>query len=379
MKKITVRDNCFVNDSGDLFLAKGINMVCKDKSLGYLGNYTEKDFNWLSERGFNLIRLGIFWDACEPNPGEYNDVYLSEIEKIISLAAKEGISVFLDMHQDLFSSVFEDGAPAWATLTNGALYQKTELWSDAYLADDAVQNAFDNFWADAPASDGIGIKKHYVNLWKNLAKRFASNPNVIGYDIMNEPFPGSRGKEVAMILNDFLCGSEIADMPEEKLFSVIEKIMPNTSAFDTTVLQPFYEDVARAIRSVDSETIVMFEHNYFCNAGIPSALSPLMDASGRPVPFQAYVPHGYDILVDTKEYGEDAGLDRVNLIFGSILENANRLGLPTLIGEWGCYPNAGDVQKQQASHILSILNEANVGNVYYDFSHIYDGGISEIL
>lgn len=379
LKKITTKDNYFITNEGTPFLAKGINMTCKDKSRGYIGDYTEKDFKWLAEKGFNLIRLGIFWDGAEPIPGEYNEKYFSKIDKIIDMAANEGICVFLDMHQDLYSSLFEDGAPSWATITDGAEYEKTELWSDAYLVNEAVQRAFDNFWLNRPASDGVGIKTRYINLWKYISKRYSKDPYVIGYDVMNEPFPGSEGGKVAMILAECMQEEDLTSISEEKIFSIIEKIAPVTGKFDKEVLQPFYNEIAEEIRSEDSETIIMFEHGYFSNAGIPSALESLKTKDGKVISYQAYAPHGYDILVDTEEYHNDAGLERVDLIFGSVFENAKRLNIPTLIGEWGCYPQAKELQKIQAKHLLELFKTVNVGNVYYDFSHIYDGGIISVL
>ena len=38
-----------------------------------------------------------------------------------------------------------------------------------------------------------------------------------------------------------------------------------------------------------------------------------------------------------------------------------------------------EAQKEQAAFLLNLFKENGVGNVYYDFSHIRDGGILEIL
>ena len=45
----------------------------------------------------------------------------------------------------------------------------------------------------------------------------------------------------------------------------------------------------------------------------------------------------------------------------------------------GCYPNATPAQKAQARFLLDIFRENGIGNVYYDFSHIKDGGILDTL
>src|SRR5204862_536860 len=108
---------------------------------------------------------------------------------------------FLDMHQDLFSVLFSDGAPAWATLTDGnGKGQQGGIWSDAYFTNPAVQAAFDNFWANKPAPDGVGLQDHFAHAWRHLAERYAGEPTVIGYDLFNEPNMGSRSPEAQLTM-----------------------------------------------------------------------------------------------------------------------------------------------------------------------------------
>ncbi len=371
------------SSDGREFIPRGINMVCKDKSKHYIGSYTGKDFSYLKDHGFNLIRLGIFWDAVEPEPGCYDDGYLDQVGKIIDLAASANIPVFLDMHQDLFGIVFEDGAPEWATLTDGEQHIRTELWSESYLASPAVQHAFDNFWNNSPASDGIGIRSRFINMWKHVAARFADNPYVIGYDVLNEPFPGSDGARVAAALNGFAeqGGSLEGELDESAVLGLISKIVPITSAFEEKVLSPFYDELFTAIRNIDPRTLLFLESNYFANAGIPSFVRPAQTPSGGIIPGQVYAPHGYDILVDTADYSQ-GGTERIDLIFGSLLQKIEEMaeeGVPSLIGEWGCYPNASDAQLDQARHILSMLSEYHIGNVYFEYSHLSDGRIITVL
>ena len=57
------------------------------------------------------------------------------------------------MHQDLYSVLYADGAPKWATLTEGKPHKTGDIWSEAYMLSEAVQNAFDNFWANTSVSN----------------------------------------------------------------------------------------------------------------------------------------------------------------------------------------------------------------------------------
>ena len=60
IKRIRTEGGVFIDCTGKPFMPKGVNMVCKDRSEGYIGHYTEEDFYRLKKNGFNLIRFGIF-------------------------------------------------------------------------------------------------------------------------------------------------------------------------------------------------------------------------------------------------------------------------------------------------------------------------------
>lgn len=398
MKKIIIKENKFFNDSGLEITPKGVNMVCKDKSRHYIGDYKSEDFTYLKNLGMNLVRLGIFWDGVEPVPGKYDEDYLKKIDDIIRMAAQNDICVFLDMHQDLFSAEFEDGAPGWATITDGNEYFKTELWSDAYLMCPAVQIAFDSFWQNKPAPDGIGLQDHYATMWKMLAKRYASNPYVIGYDILNEPFPGSAANKVMETLLGTIAtmlppGTDVMEglsNPQKKtelfekigsgenLIKLVSAIEPVTGNFEETDLNSFYKKIFTSIRQVDKETFLMLENNYFSNAGIPSHVRPVKDDEGRVVYGQVFAPHGYDIFVDTDMY-ETTDFTRIDMIFETHRQVAAAMNIPVIIGEWGCFPEASESQMEQAKHLLSIFKKMKAGNTYYEFAHIRNPALEKVL
>jgi len=282
------------------------------------------------------------------------------------------------MHQDLFSADYEDGAPSWATLSDGHEYEKTDLWSDAYLLSPAVQACFDNFWNNAPATDGIGIQDHFITAWVKIAERFKNNPNVVGYDFFNEPFPGSASLPILEIVGNLKEKILAGSITEEDLYNTIGAIEPITGGFEESVLLPFYERIGRAVRKVDKYTWIMLENNYFSNAGVPTHVRPITDEDGELIEYQVFAPHGYDIFVDTDDYdGEDTS--RVDLIFGVHAQVAASMGIPMLVGEWGCYPNATPSQVHQAAHLKALFEQLGASDTYFDFSHIYNNGVIEAL
>ena len=107
---VSIKGQSFIDPEGRDLTLHGINVVNKDPNTGYVGHITPEEMAIFKSWGFNAIRLGIIWDGLEPQPGEYNEEYLARIDEMIQWAANNDLYVFLDMHQDLYSVEFSDGA-----------------------------------------------------------------------------------------------------------------------------------------------------------------------------------------------------------------------------------------------------------------------------
>jgi len=72
-------------------------------------------FRRLKRAGMAFLRLIVTWEAIEhAGPGQYDEAYLAYLRKILLAAESEGIAVFIDPHQDVWSRwTGGDGAPAW--------------------------------------------------------------------------------------------------------------------------------------------------------------------------------------------------------------------------------------------------------------------------
>jgi endoglycosylceramidase len=175
------------------------------------------DFAQMRELGFDVVRLVLNWSQLEPTAGTYASKYLRRVAQVVGWARQQGIYVILDMHQDQYSRYIVpaakaaspsgcspsgggDGAPAWAVLADGkpgcALFGINEL-------NPAESAAFANFWQNARVmatqgkAPGMGLEDHYIGALAALAHRFENDPGVLGYELMNEPQPGSTGSTPA--------------------------------------------------------------------------------------------------------------------------------------------------------------------------------------
>lgn len=391
---VTVSESQFLDAARQPLLLHGINVVNKSKAEGYTKNIEPSDFATIRSWGMNCVRLGILWDGLEPQPGKIDEDYLDRIARIVGWAKAEGICVIVDMHQDLYSVKFSDGAPAWATLDEDQPYQPTPVWSDAYFVSEAVQASLDHFWANSAAPDGVGLQDHYARVWRRVAEKFRNEPAVLGFDLMNEPYPGrdnARNRQAMFAKVVELLPAKLGakmpppeklatatDTPEWRqqmaewlgdieLFAAILKAgTPIMQAFERDRLQPMYARVHKSIREVDTDHIIFIEPTTTANIGIASAIAPLVDEHGRRDPQQAYAPHAYDIVTDTPQSGTGSSNARVELIFQRHAAKAKELKMPLLIGEWGAYyedPNAVEAAK----FVVHQLDALECSDTYWDY------------
>ncbi|GFI15749.1 hypothetical protein IMSAG249_00323 [Lachnospiraceae bacterium] len=372
MEQLTVKGDVFKNESGREVLLQGINYVCKEKELNYLWPEHRKNFAWFAQNGFNLIRLGIFWDGVEPHPGIYDDLYMERVEDVISDAEKENLYVMVDMHQDLWSVLYADGAPAWATLTDGAMHPSDcAMWFDAYLKSDAIINAADHFWQNDPAEDGIGLMDHYFAMWEYVVRKLNKHKNIIGYEPMNEPFMGSLARETFA-----LAGMKTKEKYPEFDFPTMQGVTPESQAymgeivssafmdFDKKILMPFYQKMNERIRSYSDKALIT-GGNIYCSANFHSGIERVKGKDGKPETQQIYAPHGYDSVVDSDSY-DRYNAKNVEALFADKYMTQAELQLPVIVGEWGAFPSK-DFSNQLIDQMNGILEKYLWSSTYWQY------------
>jgi endoglycosylceramidase len=156
---------------------------------------------------------------------------------------------------------------------------------------------------------------------------------------------------------------------KEKYSKVIDAVYDLNAKFEKEKLQPFYQKVADAIRKEDKDKILFFNHSYFCNSGVKTALEPVKTADAKPDPLTAYAAHGYDLLVDTKNL-ENSSDARLQMIYERINESSKRMNVPVLIGEWGALSADVPSMTDLAYKNLNLIEKYKFSNTYWAY---YDG------
>jgi endoglycosylceramidase len=285
----------FLRDpSGRAVILRGANLAGAHKLPPYLGFHQPADYKRAREAwGMNSIRYLITWAAIEPRRGEYDAAYLDRVAERIGWARDAGLLVVLDMHQDVYGEGFSsgggDGAPRWTCdEANYASFEPEQQWFLNNLTKQ-VTACYDGFWS----SDDL--QSYFTEAWRRVAARLASFDNVIGFDVLNEPYWGSTA---------------IADFEPEKL-------------------EPFYEKVVPAVRSVAPSWVAFLEPSSIRNLGGSTRLP------GFPFRDVVYAPHSYDRDAESG-LGFDASHRAAVLTNLSALANeARTLGAALWIGEYG--------------------------------------------
>lgn len=258
------------------------------------------------DAGFNQMRLLVTWSTLEPEKGKYSQEMIDEVVEFVDLAHQAGMTVLVDFHQGLYGVYTEknatglinrlgNGAPAWATLTDGLEVDLTQPWPHNYW-DEGVSRAFDNFWNYEKHPE---LQDHFLGAVTRVAAALKGHPGLIGYDIMNEPFAGTTDPKEAEPKN----------------------------------IQPFYERFIASLRSVDENAWIFYEplaENV--NQGKPTYLTYLDDprAGGRRL---VYTPHFY-LIPELAELPYWRPLSGMGSFRNNLIRAQRTLESPVLLDEF---------------------------------------------
>jgi endoglycosylceramidase len=291
---------------GRVAVLHGLNMVFKRPPYAPDAvGFGDDDAAFLAQEGFDTVRLGVIYEAVEPRPGVYDDAYLARIQQTVDVLGRHGIAVLLDFHQDLFSERFQgEGFPEWAIQDDGLPAQPQAGFPANYLVMPALQRSFDHFWQNDPGPGGVGLQDRYAAAWRHVAERFHANPAVLGYDLLNEPWPGSTWQQCAT--------------------------PPGCPVFDALMSQ-FVKRTATAIRQADPSKIVWYEPNVLFNNGADTNLADTGDANAG-MSFHVY-------CLVANEGGASGYSEACRQSDSLVLSNAEKrsdaTGDALLLTEWG--------------------------------------------
>jgi endoglycosylceramidase len=276
------------------------------------------DLEEMAALGFNFLRLPINWSLLAPSPGAISKEYLKRIGRIVGWAQDEGIRVLIDFHQDRYNRNLRpgdeaDGAPDWATLTDG---QPCEV---SFFTSPCSRAAYDNFWNNAEVH-GKPLQAHYLDALLAVSRYLRDDRKLLGIELMNEPTFGST----------------------------------NSPDFEREQLWPFYERMIKGLRRDGERRMIWFE---------PSILRDVVDFDpGQPERFSrdrnlVYAPH---IYTGTFNGG---GLPELQSSIAAADREARAYGAAWVDGEWG--GGSDEAAETLRGQKLDLLDEYRAGSGFW--------------
>jgi endoglycosylceramidase len=280
------------DELGRVVILHGFNFVAKSPPFYPAAfGFGDDDAAFLAAEGFNGFRLGVDVGALMPAPGVIRDDYIERLAESVDVLARHRIVVLIDFHQDGFSPMFNgNGLPDWMAITDGLPNPPDAVFPLYYVQNPAMQRAFEHFWANDPGPDGVPLQEHYVRGLVRVAERFKDDPWVVGYDLMNEPWPGADWQPC------------VVGCPEHE-----ERLMA-----------PFHARATAAVRAVAPRQLVFVEPFVLFNFGQAATSLPGTDP-GNGLSFHSYA-------LDAA--GEEGVVARA-------VEAAERDGSPVIATEFG--------------------------------------------
>ena len=321
-----------LDDQGRVIIHRGMNVTGAAKwTEGYVPELSDESLALMVANGATFARVLTFWDAVEPQEAAYDTDYLARLDDFLGRLDEAGLSVMLDMHQDLWGVGFgADGAPEWACdSANYDSYDPPEgSWYLGYLTDE-VQACFDDYWADPD------LQERFAQAWAQVAAVGMGHPSVVGYDVLNEPFWGTSTQD----------------------------------EFEEVLLPAFYERVLAAIRGVDSDPcdfggwqrpcrFVALEPSTHANIIPSKLLFPADDAL-------VFAPHYYPTYAE-EGTGFDGDLEAEAAHLTDILDHGQEAGIPVLLGEYGIFSAQGN-EHDYVKGIQDLFESRGASTAYWSW------------
>ncbi|WP_158849808.1 cellulase family glycosylhydrolase [Saccharothrix deserti] len=283
--------------------------------------------------GANAVRFLVTWAWVEPEPRRIDHAYLDRVTEQISAFTDQGIRVYVDFHQDLYSRyIFNrdswytgDGAPEWVVRAGGYPKESCGLcahWGQNMKNNNAVTAAVYDFWHNREVTTSAGPIRirdefHYQagEAMRHVKSRLSAQAFrlVLGVNPLNEPYAGRY------------------DQGQDSV------------AWERDLLWPFYQQFRQRMDEAGwADKPALIEPLVFWNQNVDFFAEPggfpAVPALGSRYVFNS---HFYDGAAQSGVLKPGkAGDGEYTTAFGRIRDRASALGTTGIVSEFG-HPVAG--------------------------------------
>ncbi|EGD73240.1 hypothetical protein PTSG_04956 [Salpingoeca rosetta] len=338
-------------------------------------NHVQKAFPWyppillnttyikeMASLGVNVVRLGFMWSGAEPSEGNFNMTYYQTIDTIVAQLANHNIYTLLDVHQDGFSSKFclYDGIPLW--VANRSVARRPFPWpmqggcsSRPWAANELTEacgQAYDDLYHNVR-----GMRDAFIKFWSFSADYFKNNSNIIGYELINEPFAGD-------------------------VYAKPELFLPGVAGRENLAL--LYDAVAPAIRQRDQRHLIFYEpvtwgmvfNGSVVGSGFQHVPGGAAHANKSVFSFHYYCWF-FDIPGNASTWRRAACDDALGpQVFNAVQRDVGYLGGASFLTEFAattCDPSSG--ASEECTAVLDLCDEHLVSWIHWPTDTDYPGGV----
>lgn len=296
--------NVLLDSLGRTIILRGFVMIThfdagRDELL-----YTPEDYARMQSLGSNYQSIRLFagwigaWPGYAPHQG-----YLDKLDRMVLLAKEEGMYTSFKLTPYDLPGIFNRE-------------RHKHIWGDFWRNENGEQEA----WIDA---------------WKCIWEHYKDEPEVIGYDLLNEPHIGDLGVSEEVFVQDYLT--------------------------------PFYQKTIDELRTIDSKHLALIQPGF---GGVAQDTGDIIYLSYNiPVerPNVGYAPHFYINFIRHKE-----GVyfpERYQSLLDRYIREARLHNAPLILGEMGEFwleENDGNIKREEKFRRLEdiqigLFDEAMIG------------------
>ena len=313
-----------VTTDGTRFVKGGKPTVLQGYDLSVTGQSVYKN---AAELNANFARITIAWSQVEPtkptgDPSHlvhhWDSALLTELDQEVAGLGAQGIQVLIDFHQFHWSPYYAQlecktgvaachatGVPTWFY---AGRYPQTKEGESAAKAD---------FW-DSERKTSLF---YYAAFAEMMARRYGHDPNVIGYEIFNEPHPGH--------LPDSTSTTNAILAWQAQIYKVMHAVDPQRTMF--VMCRGGAEGVGTAdLDQFGADPKIALDFHDYYN-GAPG--TGFDDAGDNWVPSWS-ATHNQDLDPLKGYQGTQAAQ---NAVLQVPIDASRKAGIPLLVGEWGIH------------------------------------------
>ncbi|ONI84008.1 endoglycosylceramidase [Saccharothrix sp. ALI-22-I] len=214
---LVVADGTFRDQHGREVVLRGFNVsgtakLAENRGLPFAGTADARSSAVAMRRltGANAVRFLLTWAWVEPEPRRIDHAYLDRVTEQIGAFTDQGIRVYLDFHQDLYSRyIFNrdswytgDGAPEWVVRAGNYPKESCGIcahWGQNMKNNNAVTAATYDFWHNREVTTSAGsirIRDEFLyqagEAMRHVKSRLSAEAFrlVLGVNPLNEPYAG---------------------------------------------------------------------------------------------------------------------------------------------------------------------------------------------